>query len=397
MEYSNFLGLDISRLGFGIMRLPETTPDLRIDEKKGMEMVAYAYENGVNYFDTAWFYHAGESERFIGKALARYPRDTWVLGSKWPGNFVSIEEGRIKLQLGTMRMADEHFSTPTEIFEKQLENCGVDFFDLYMLHNLCESTYDLYTDKKIGIIDCLLEQKRKGRIKHFGFSTHARPETLDSILNQYDCFEFALIQLNYLDWSLQEAGKKYEVLTRRGLPIMVMEPMRGGKLANLSEKEAAMLKAVRPDDSPAAWSFRFLQSLPNVAVVVSGMSTMEQLEENIDIFSKGDLMTDSEKDVLWQLVENMGEFVPCTSCKYCCCVCPQKLDIPMLISSYNETLYGDAWPVEEMFGVLSDKEKPQACINCGACNPFCPQNIDIPATMEKFAIILKRAESPEKP
>ena len=401
MIYGRFKDLELSSLGFGLMRLPETEPNGPIDEKRATEMVDYAYEHGVNYFDTAYFYHAGESQKFIGKALSRYPRDSFYLANKFPGNFVSIVDGAYKLELGGFKMKDSVYSSAAELFERQLEHCGVDYFDFYMLHNLAESTYDLYTDEDLGIVDYLLEEKKKGRIRHFGFSSHGRPETIERFLNWRDCFEYAQIQLNYLDWSLQDADKKYEILTERGVPVIVMEPVRGGKLTNPGQDAAALLKAARPNDTPAVWAFRFLQSLPNIPVVLSGMSTMEQLKENIEIFGRIEPITDSEKGVLQRVVGTMSEFVPCTACRYCCGVCPQTLDIPLLLSTYNEAFYDDvldskvSWYVDDLMSALSDDEKPHACTACGTCGPVCPQNIDISGALAKFAALLAKKEEPQ--
>jgi len=264
----------------------------------------------------------------------------------------------------------------------------VEYFDFYLLHNLAESTYDIYTDEKLGIVSYLREQKEKGRIKHLGFSTHGRYETIDKFLKHYDCFEFVMMQLNYLDWSLQEANRKYEVITKHGLPVFVMEPVRGGLLAAPGKDAEALLKASRPHDSFASWAFRFIKSLPNVSVVISGMSTLEQVKENITIFGESDIMPESEKAILQNVVNSMASFVPCTTCRYCCGPCPQKLDIPMLIAIYNEAAREVNWYVEDVLDTLADDKKPQACIGCGACNPLCPQNIDIADTMKKFNELL---------
>jgi len=267
--YRQFQDKKLSWLGFGCMRLP-MAEDKTIDEQKAMDMVDRAYKNGVNYFDTAYFYHSGNSQRFLAKALNRYPRDTWFLGSKLPGNMMSVDEKGIHVDVKGFGMENKTFANIAEVFEYQLKECGVDYFDFYMLHNIAEGTYSLYTDEKLGFVDYLLEQKKAGRIKHLGFSAHGRPETIESFLKWRNCFEFALLQLNYLDWDLQEAGKKYEILTKYGVPVFVMEPVRGGKLANPDEKVLAILKSARPDDTAASWAFRYLQSLPNVACVVSG-------------------------------------------------------------------------------------------------------------------------------
>ena len=389
MLYSAFGDLRLSRLGFGGMRLPDTGRDGVVDEEKTFELVDYAYRNGINYFDTAFFYHGGQSERVLGKALARYPRQSFYLADKFPGNQMDLVDGKLKMDLHWCNMGVMTFDSPAEIFELQLKNCRTDYFDFYLLHNLFEGTYDLYTDEKLGIISYFLEQKKAGRIRHLGLSTHARPETIDKFLTEYDCFEFVQIQLNYLDLSLQDAGRKYDVITKHGLPVVVMEPVRGGKLAKPGEKAAALLDAASPGESPASWAFRFLQALPNVAVVLSGMTYMEHLQENIEIFNKPGTMSEAEKEVLRQVVDIIGDFVPCTACKYCKEACPQKLDIPVLIAAYNEALWGGVtWYVTDVLETLADDEKPQACIACGSCRPLCPQNIDIPGAMAGFSGML---------
>jgi len=389
MRYYNFKGQSISRLGQGIMRMPTNEPDGTIDEEKALALIDHAYMNGINYFDTAFFYHSCHSEEFIGKALAKYPRDTWYLADKMPGNFMAYENGVYKLELGPFNLKDSTFNSLKEIFELQLKRCGVDYFDFYMLHNLAESTYDLYTSDEAGIVNYLIEEKNAGRIRHLGFSSHGRPETIEKFLKKYNCFEYVQIQLNYLDWTLQSAGEIYDILAKHNLPVIAMEPVRGGKLANPGEKQATILNAARPNYTPAAWAFRFLQALPNVAIVLSGMTTMEQLQENIEIFCKDDPISEAEKAVLQQVVESMADFVPCTSCRYCCAVCPRSLDIPMLISTFNEACVEVAWLVNTTMAELSNDEKPDACIGCGMCNPLCPQNIDIPKTLQRFVELLE--------
>ena len=390
MLYKDFKGLKLSTLGFGAMRLPMDEKSKKIDEEKATEMIEYAYNNGINFFDSAFFYHGGESEHLLGKALAKFPRDTWYFANKFPGNFMDHVDGKLLFDAEWAGIKKMKFNSPAEVFEHQIKNCAVEYFDFYMLHNMTESTYEIYTNEELGIIDYLIGQKKAGRIKHLGFSTHGRFETLEKILNRYDCFEYVLMQLNYLDWTLQEANKKFDVITKKGLPVFVMEPVRGGLLAAPGEEAEALLKASRPNDSPASWAFRFLQSLPNVYVTVSGMSNMEQLKENIQTFCISDMMTDTEKALLQQIIDGMASFIPCTSCRYCCGVCPQKLDIPMLIATYNEASNKFSWYVEDIMDTLEDNKKPQACTACGACNPFCPQNIDIPDTMSKFNEILKK-------
>ena len=385
MIYKQFKNLNLSSLGFGIMRMPATAPGYGapIDYPKATEMIEYAYEHGVNYYDTSYFYHGGDSESFLGKTLAGVPRDSWYLASKMPGNLMKIENGKIDV-------TGKKFANPCEIFEIQMERCGVDYFDFYMLHNVSESTYGIYTDEKLGIIDCLLEQKAKGRIRHLGLSAHGRHDTIDKFLNYSGKqFEFVMIQLNYMDWALQEASKKHAVITKHGLPVFVMEPLRGGRLANLNPKADELLKSVRPNDSHAAWAFRYLQSLENIPVVLSGMSTMEQLKENLALFSKHDPLTEKDAAILQQVLETMAEFVPCTACRYCMEECPQNLDIPMLLTMYNEAKFEVAWFLNAALNALKDSEKPSACIACGKCNPLCPQNIDIPQTLKKLDELVK--------
>ena len=387
MIYKTFKDKEISMLGLGNMRLPTEGEGKHISEQNARELIEYAYENGVNYFDTAYGYHSGESERFVGKVLSQYPRDTWYLASKMPGHMMDYKNGELSFK---GYMVGSKIKSCEEIFEEQLEKCGVDYFDFYLLHNLCETSYDFYTDEDLRIVDYLLEQKKAGRIRHLGFSAHGRAETIDRFLNEYNCFEFVMIQLNYMDWVLQDAGKKYEVITRHGLPVVVMEPCRGGKLASLGEEQDALLKAARPKDSVASWAFRYLQSLPNVSVILSGMTTMEQLKENISTLSKNDPVNEPEKVILDKAMESLMSLVPCTSCRYCCDDCPQSLDIPKLISLYNEMSFEKSFTMQFTTGAMTEAEMPSACIACGACNEMCPQNIDIPDIMKKFAEILEK-------
>ncbi|MDR2101297.1 MAG: aldo/keto reductase [Treponema sp.] len=367
------------------MRLPTIGEQGPIDEKKAREIIEYAYEHGVNYFDTAYRYHNGESELVAGKVLGQFPRDTWYLATKMPGHMMGYRGGKLQL-LGYL--AGQAISSPADIFEDQLKKCGVDYFDFYLLHNLCETAYGFYTDEDLGVVEYLLEQKNKGRIRHLGFSAHGRAETIEKFLNWKDCFEFVQIQLNYMDWTLQEADKKYEVITNHGIPVIVMEPVRGGKLASLGGEANAWLKKERPHDSIVSWAFRFLQSLPNVLVVLSGMSTMEQLKENIGIFSRFDPATGAEKELLNRVVADMVDMIPCTACRYCCEECPQGLNIPKLISMYNEMRFDNPSILRFTLDAMTGEELPAACLACGACTKFCPQEIAIPDVMKKFALAL---------
>jgi len=365
MIYREFQNLKLSALGFGTMRLP-TNPDGSIDEEQVRRMTRYAIDHGVNYFDTAYPYHSGESERVIGRVLKEYPRDSYYLADKYPGH--QILSGGYN---------------PAAIFEEQLKKCGVDYFDFYLLHNVYEKSMETYLDPRWGIIDYFKEQKRLGRIRHLGFSTHAQTEGLEQFLNLCgQDMEFCQIQLNYLDWTLQDARGKVELLNRHHIPVWVMEPVRGGKLAHLKEEEEERLKALRPEESVAAWGFRFLQSIPGVTMVLSGMSNMEQMEDNVKTFSRGTPLSEAETALLLDIAEGMKDSIPCTACRYCCDGCPKGLDIPGFIRTYNELRVAPATNAVMRIEFLPEEKKPSACIGCGKCARVCPQNIDIPGVLK---------------
>ena len=375
MVYNEFQKLSLSRLGFGAMRLP-LREDQSIDVPQVERMVDYALEHGVNYFDTAYPYHGGLSETVLGKALARHPREKWYLASKYPGHQIA-----------------ERYD-PAAIFEEQLKKCGVEYFDFYLLHNVYENSIGVYEDPQWGIIDYFKEQKRLGRIRHLGFSSHARPETLETFLDDAgEDMEFCQIQLNYLDWTLQDAKAKYELLTERNIPVWVMEPLRGGKLAELPQEDADRLRALRPDESAAAWSFRWLLKLPNVKMILSGMSNMAQMEDNVRTFSEGAPQLEAESVLLAEIAEKLKDALPCTRCRYCCDGCPMGLDIPMLIHAYNDVKFAGGMTVAMQMDALPEDKRPEACIGCGACAAICPQSIDIPAAMSELAEKLKAMPS----
>ena len=375
MMMNEACGERLSRLGFGCMRLPQT-PEKTIDEHELKHMIDYAIAHDVNYFDPAWPYHGGHSELAVGKILADYPRDTWFLADKYPGHQISASYN------------------PAEIFEEQLKKCGVEYFDFYLLHNVYENSFGVYTDPKWDILNYFKEQKRLGRIRHLGFSSHARPDTLAKFLDYAgDSMEFCQIQLNYLDWTLQDAKAKYDLLTARNIPVWVMEPLRGGKLVSLSEEDESRLTALRPDDSIASWSFRWLQNLPNVKMVLSGMSDFEQMVDNVHTFSSGERQTAEEASLLADIAEGLKDALPCTRCRYCCEGCPMQLDIPMLIHAWNDLKFSGSMTVPMQMDALPEDKKPSACIGCGACAAICPQKIDIPTALSEFAERLSNTTS----
>ncbi|MBQ5755235.1 MAG: aldo/keto reductase [Oscillospiraceae bacterium] len=371
MLHSTFQGKQLPLLGFGTMRLPSA--EGKIDKEATAAMVARAMENGVNYFDTAWPYHGGQSEVVIGELLKAYPRESFYLATKYPGHQITSSYD------------------PAAIFEQQLKKCQVDYFDFYLLHNVHESSIPTYLDPRWGIIDYFKEQKRLGRIKHLGFSCHARLPYLEKFLDLCgDDMEFCQIQLNYLDWTLQDAKGKYELLTARDIPVWVMEPVRGGRLARLTPEEEAPLKALRPGESIPAWAFRFLQGLPNVKMILSGMSNMEQMEDNLKTFSSPAPLSSHETQLLLELAQKIGDAVPCTGCRYCCSGCPMGLDIPMLLATYNELKFFPNLNVALRLQVLPPEQLASACIACGKCAQSCPQNINVPEALKDLDVIFRK-------
>ena len=376
MIYTTFQEKKLSLLGFGAMRLP-VNAEGGIDEPQVKQMTRYAMEHGVNYYDTAWPYHNGDSERVMGRILSEYPRDSYYLATKYPGHQI-LSNGY----------------NPADIFEEQLRKCGVDYFDFYLLHNVYEKSMETYLDPQWGIIEYFKEQKRLGRIKHLGFSTHAEVKGLKEFLDICgEDMEFCQIQLNYLDWTLQDAKGKYDLLTERGIPVWVMEPVRGGKLAKLGEAEEEKLRAYRPEVSTASWGFRFLQELPNVIMVLSGMSDMAQMADNVATFEEKKPLSGEEMKLLLEFAEGMKDSVPCTGCRYCCDGCPMGLDIPGFLHTYNEMKAEPSMNAAMRIEFMPEEEKPSACIGCGACTAICPQNIHIPEALRDLTERLSKVPS----
>ena len=371
MIYKDFQGLKLSALGMGAMRLPVVGGvDADIDSAAAEKMVDYAMENGVNYYDTAWGYHDGNSETVMGKALGKYPRDKFYLATKFPG-----------YDLSNMDKAEE-------IFEKQLEKCSVEYFDFYLFHNVCEMNIDAYLDPKYGIYDYLVKQRENGRIRHLGFSAHGGLEVMKRFLDAYgEKMEFCQIQLNWLDWSFQDAKAKVELLKEYKLPVWVMEPLRGGKLASLSNENTEKLTKLRPDEKIPAWAFRFLQSIDDVTVILSGMSDMEQLQDNIRTFETEKKLNREEMDTLLSIADGMlkQNILPCTACRYCTSHCPKGLNIPSLLELYNEHSFtgGGFLAPMALMAVPQDKQ-PSACVGCRSCEAVCPQQIKISEALADF-------------
>ncbi len=276
-----------------------------------------------------------------------------------------------------------------EIFDRQLAKCQVDYFDFYLFHNICEMNIDAYLDPKFHIYDSLMARKKAGQIKHLGFSAHGSLETMKRFLDAYGKdMEFCQIQLNWLDWDFQDARGKAELLDAWGIPVWVMEPLRGGKLASLPDEDAAKLNALRPDEGIPAWAFRFIQGLPSVGVTLSGMSTMEQVEDNLNTFAKEKRLDLQELQTLLAIADNMTErtSVPCTACRYCTTHCPQGLEIPELLELYNEfTFTGGGFIAPMRVGQLSAEKKPSACVGCRSCEAVCPQQIKISEALADFS------------
>ncbi len=380
-----FLGDQVGRLGFGAMRLSVMNGDAsRIDQVALDAMVDAALDAGVNYFDTAYPYHGGMSEIALGRSLARYPRESFFLASKYPGH----------------QVADTY--DPAPLFEEQLQKCGVDRFDFYLLHNVYEASIDVYTDERWGIADYFVEQKKAGRIRHLGFSCHGRPETLAAFLDfgarKYaeleerspetaalfagsNIMEFCQIQLNYLDHTLQDGAAKTALLEEADMPVVVMEPLRGGKLANLPDAQMQQLEAAAAGRSAVEWSFRWLQGIQNVKVILSGMSSLEQMEENCQLFQASAPLTEAEKGALMDVAESLKGGVSCTACRYCTDSCPQQIDIPLMLATYNDMQFDTSFTISMQMDAVPEGQRAEDCIGCGACSRACPQRIDVPAAL----------------
>ena len=371
MIYKQFQDIRLSALGLGAMRLPVLEgKDAQINEPAAQEMVDYAMEHGVNYYDTAWGYHSGQSELAMGRALAKYPRESFYLATKFPG-----------YDLNNMGKVEE-------IFEEQLKKCQVDYFDFYLFHNVCEMNIDAYLDPQYGIDAYLAAQKANGRIRRLGFSAHGSVPVMRRFLEAYgDHIEFCQLQINYLDWTFQDARAKVELLKEYDIPVWVMEPLRGGRLAKLGESHTRHLNALRPDEATPAWAFRFLQTIPEVTMILSGMSNMAQLQDNVHTFETEKPLTEGELSELMEIADEIlgRKALPCTACRYCTDHCPQGLDIPGLIGLYNEHNFTEGGFIAPMaLAACPEEKKPSACVGCRSCEAVCPQQIKVSEVMKDF-------------
>ncbi len=372
MVYRDFQDIKLSGLGLGMMRLPVVDGnDAVVDEKAAEEMVDYAYNHGINYFDTAWGYHNGQSELVAGKCLSKYSRDTYYLATKFPG------------------YDNSNFGKTEEIFEKQLEKCQTEYFDFYLFHNVYEGNIDNYLDEQYQTYEYLMEQKRNGRIKHLGFSAHGSREVIERFLKAYGKdMEFCQLQLNYMDWHFQKCDEKVELLKSYGIPVWVMEPLRGGRLAKASDSMTALMNEMRPDETIPAWAFRFLQTIPEVTMVLSGMSNMEQLQQNIGTYKEDRPLTEEEmKKLIAQIdMESKQAGLPCTACHYCTSHCPKQLEIPEIIALFNEhKVTGGGFIAPMAVASMPEEKRPSACIGCRSCEKVCPQQIKISEAMKEFS------------
>ncbi len=362
-------GLSLSRLGMGNMRLP-VTEDGSIDRGKAEAIIDEGYRSGINYFDTAYIYHGGTSEGVVGDALRKYPRDSYYVADKF--NF-QAQPDYVKQ------------------FAEQLERLGLDRIDFYLLHGIQDNFIDsiLATD----CIDYFNGLKAEGKIRYFGFSFHGNPDNLKKMLAAND-WDFVQIQLNYYDWEYGNQRTLYEILSERGIPVMVMEPAHGGLLAKMNEPSEALLKAADPDASLASWAMRWVMSLDGVTVVLSGMTTMEQMQDNVKTFNEHRYVTDEEKELLKKAAALVHDelALPCTGCRYCVPNCPMGLDIPKLLKYYNARKAGGDWRLRNLLG-LPEGERPTACIGCGSCTAHCPQSIAVPDAMSEMSEVLEKLKA----
>lgn len=368
------LGKEISRLGYGGMRFPKNGDEVDMDA--AVQLLRKAYEMGINYFDTAMVYHKGESEKIFGKAFEPYPRDSYLIADKMSIWLCSDEED-MKAR-----------------FYNQLKTLKTDYIDFYLVHSLNRNHYKKVKD--LHCVEFLQQMKQEGKIKHLGFSFHDTYQVFTQILNDYT-WGFVQIQLNYLDWHNQGAEQLYRELERRNLPVMVMEPVRGGYLATIDSERAKPFLELEPQRSIASWAIRWVESLPQVAVVLSGMSDLQQLEDNVATMTHFEPMNEQELAAIDRVVEEIRKVneIPCTGCRYCM-DCPMGVDIPEIFSIYSQyKIFGKEKAfVQDYEEVVEHGNGAEHCVRCMACTTKCPQMIAIPDKLEMIAKLYaqKKAE-----
>ncbi len=367
------------KLGFGMMRMPliDNTNAADVDVEQVSKMVDMFLERGFTYFDTAWMYNGFNSENVVKKALVeRHSRESFTLATKLHAGFINTKEDRDK------------------IFNEQLQKTGAGYFDYYLIHGIEAGMIRKYED-----LDCfgwLLDKKKEGMVRHAGFSFHDTPELLDEILTNHPEMEFVQLQINYLDWESEWVQSRacYEVAVKHGKPVIVMEPVKGGTLANLPEDAKKLFKDCDPEMSIPSWAVRFAASLENVMVVLSGMSSLEQMDNNTSYMKEFKPLSDDEKDMCFKAAEiiNNQIAIPCTACSYCTEGCPMKIAIPKYFSLYNENMREDmakkGWTINYTnYGNLvnSGFGKASDCIACGQCEGVCPQHLPIIENLKKVA------------
>jgi predicted aldo/keto reductase-like oxidoreductase len=375
MEYRRYRDTEqkVSLLGLGCMRFPRTGVGEEIDYARAEEIIDYAYASGVNYFDTAYLYNAGDSERVTGRALDKYPRESYMLATKLP----------------IMKVGSRQEILDT--FREQQDRCQKDYFDFYLIHDVKESSIDGF--QRSFVLETVLELKEAGKIRRLGFSSHGKPETLERFAKMY-AWDFAQIQLNYFDWEYQNAKRQYEILRELDLPIIVMEPVRGGRLAALGTEIEKKLHACRPDKSTASWAMRYVAQLPGVLTVLSGMNDLEQVRDNVATMSNPEPLSAGEMKAVEAAAAQLRDqlLLPCTGCRYCI-DCPAGLDIPLLLNTYNNYALS-RWHFDLLpaYHLPADR-KPDQCAGCGQCRERCPQGIDIPAALGELARYLAESDS----